>query len=86
MTVSRLIVAAVVVYSRRCRGVANDDFEPPLNGGKHETCRNERAEADHCQHKGRNPTGRPNVPAGVLPSPHCQGKMPQLPRGIKPGT
>jgi hypothetical protein len=83
MVMARMIMAAVVVLpgARRIR-VAQHDSQSPIDRRQHETCGNERAQAEHRENERRCPVARATSPEPIRPSSHAI-TMPQELYGIK---
>jgi hypothetical protein len=82
MMVLRMIMAAMAVHGARRLRIAQNEVEPALDGRQHETCWNERAQAQHRENEGRSPVACATGPEPIRASSHAT-TMPKDIYGIK---
>jgi hypothetical protein len=84
MIMARMIMAGVVLQGARRIRVAQHDSQSPINRRQHETCGNERAQAQHRQNEWRRPVAQATGPEPARSSSHPM-KVPERHAGIKWG-
>jgi hypothetical protein len=71
MMVLRMIMAAMAVHGVRRLRIAQNEVEPTLDGRQHETCGNERAQAQHRENEWRSPVACATGPEPIRASSHA---------------
>jgi hypothetical protein len=82
---SRMIMAAMVVQGSCRVGIAQDDVKSPIDRRQHEACRNQGAQAEHCEHERCSPVAGSTVLQLFRSTPHGSGTMPEALHRIKWG-
>jgi hypothetical protein len=82
MMMLRMIMAAVVVHGTWRLRIAQNKIEPTLDRRQHETCGNERAQAQHRENEWRGPVACATVPEPIRAASHGI-TMPKVIYGIK---
>jgi hypothetical protein len=84
MIMAGMVMAGAVLHGGRRIRVAQHDSQSPINRREHETCGNERAQAEHRENERRGPVARATGPGPIRSSTHFT-KVPEDQDGIKWG-